>query len=314
MIDEHSWKILIHEYILEQDPFTYSYFILSDEIRNTCLEKAIKETVKEGDNVLDLGCGIGLLSVFAARAGANVYAIEANKKALTEAKAVVAGNNVDDRINFISGLSTDIDTDLVKPVDVIVSETLGLGGIGENIVKYVSDARRRWLKPNGTLIPSRIELYLALGYHQYLHGPAKDYLLRNMCQGIVEQYWKLPIWGKVKKEWLASDPVNFHNIDLYSVDSLDIDQVVEFEAAKNSKVNFIAAWFNAVLSPSVTLRTSPYDPISHWHHLAYPIEERNIGRGDKLRFRVSQYEHKGCVQLRIQESKSWQLKLSILKT
>ena len=45
-----------------------------------------------------------------------------------------------------------MDRNSIEPVDVIVSETLGFMGIGEGIVNYVSDARRKWLKPDGKII------------------------------------------------------------------------------------------------------------------------------------------------------------------
>ena len=52
-------------------------YMLRDRIRNNIFQKAIFQTVKPGQVVMDMGAGSGILSVFAARAGARkVYAIE----------------------------------------------------------------------------------------------------------------------------------------------------------------------------------------------------------------------------------------------
>jgi len=59
--------------------------------------------------VLDVGSGTGLLSLFAARAGAKkVYAVEANPKMARLTEAVVAANGMQDIISVIAGSLEDI--------------------------------------------------------------------------------------------------------------------------------------------------------------------------------------------------------------
>ncbi|MFQ5738828.1 MAG: SAM-dependent methyltransferase, partial [Acidobacteriota bacterium] len=60
---------------------------------------------------------------------------------------------------FIRGLSTRLD--LPEKVDVIVSDQIGRFGFEAGLLGYYQDAGQRFLKPGGTMIPSRVGLNVA---------------------------------------------------------------------------------------------------------------------------------------------------------
>jgi type I protein arginine methyltransferase len=94
--------------------------MVCDRVRTEAFCRAIEEVVRPGDTVLDVGAGTGILSVFAARAGAaRVYAVERTAVAAL-AQELAAANGVADCVHVIHG--DVLDLELPERVDVIVSE------------------------------------------------------------------------------------------------------------------------------------------------------------------------------------------------
>lgn len=142
--------------------------------------------------VVDIRCGLGVLSMFSALAGAkHVYAIEnSNVTQLTE--RIIRDNNLSDRITVIKGTVANIQLAVTK-VDIIVSTFFGYNFIIselnsnnnsnkrkkkynqktkidsisresliiENGLDEVIDARDKWLASNGLIFPDRCTLYVA---------------------------------------------------------------------------------------------------------------------------------------------------------
>jgi len=133
--------------------------MLFDAVRCEAFRKAIAAAVGPGGAVLDLGAGTGILSVFAAQAGARaVYAVERTRIAEL-ARRIVAENGFHGRIHVLRG---DVETiELPEKVDLIVSEWLGGYGVDENLLPVVVQARDRWLRPGGRMIPGTVEAWMA---------------------------------------------------------------------------------------------------------------------------------------------------------
>jgi len=75
---------------------------------------------------MDVGCGTGILSMFAAQAGAkHVYAVDCSS-IIVQAKQIVEKNGFSDKITMIRGKVEEIELPVEK-VDIIVSEVRSMG-------------------------------------------------------------------------------------------------------------------------------------------------------------------------------------------
>ena len=109
------------------------------ELMRVCTH--VKEAV-----VLDVGCGTGLLSLFAARAGAKkVYAVESNARMASLARRIVSDNGLSSVIEVLHARVEDVVLP-VAHVDVIVSEWMGFYLLHESMLDSVLSARDRFLK------------------------------------------------------------------------------------------------------------------------------------------------------------------------
>ncbi|MEO5937357.1 MAG: 50S ribosomal protein L11 methyltransferase, partial [Terriglobales bacterium] len=132
--------------------------MLNDRTRTHGFLRAIRDTVKRGDVVIDLGTGTGILAIAAARAGAeHVYAIEMSDLA-DIAAAMFKANGLSDRITILRGKSNDLELPNGVKANVLITETIGDGPFGEYILESVTDARQRLLTPGARIIPVGIDV------------------------------------------------------------------------------------------------------------------------------------------------------------
>eukprot|EP01062_Namystynia_karyoxenos_P081046 TRINITY_DN8838_c0_g1_i2.p2 TRINITY_DN8838_c0_g1~~TRINITY_DN8838_c0_g1_i2.p2 ORF type:complete len:369 (+),score=140.79 TRINITY_DN8838_c0_g1_i2:78-1109(+) len=146
--------------------------MLRDGVRTRAYRDAIlgNRALFEDAVVIDVGCGTGILSVYAAQAGARaVYAIEASGAAAI-AREVVAENSVGDRVRVVHGTVEQLaEGDGLRegpegpPVqaDVLISEWMGFALTVETMLPSVLRARDKWLRPGGRLFPETARLLAA---------------------------------------------------------------------------------------------------------------------------------------------------------
>lgn len=265
-------------------------FMMADEVRTLAYKKAISECVKKDDVVLDLGAGLGILSLFACQAKAKkVYALEQQEDVIRYAKSVASRNGFRDKIVFINGLSSH--ANIPELVDVIVSETLATMGVEENIVESLYDAKKRFLKKDGIIIPSCIELYVA---------PVSSEDIFHSTLG----WWNEDVFGfdfsslrnvvthsrfirSINAKALLTFPEKIAFFDFTKSSPL-FNGKTTFNITKKSTCHGIAGWFKVKLSPRIDLTNSPIDKPTHWQQVFFPVKEPlSLKRGDKIKVKIS---------------------------
>lgn len=135
-------------------------WMITDEARMGAYVRALGAIVRPGAVVADIGTGTGILSLIACRLGARrVYAIDTND-AIEVARELASENAVADRIVFFQKDARQVE--LPEPVDLIVSDLYGaLPLFGERLA-VLADVRKRFLKPDGVMVPARDRLLVAV--------------------------------------------------------------------------------------------------------------------------------------------------------
>jgi 2-polyprenyl-6-hydroxyphenyl methylase/3-demethylubiquinone-9 3-methyltransferase len=177
-----------------------------------------------GINVLDIGCGGGLLSEPICRLGANVTAIDASNKNIAIANLHAKKNNL--KINYICSSPEKLKT--TKKFDVILNM---------EIVEHVEDVDfflkscANLLKKNGLMFVATINKTLK-SYIFAIVGA--EYVLRWLPIGTHE-------WEKfVKPEELKSILIK-NNLNLKKIDGMNFNILKDqWNVSKDLSVNYIA--------------------------------------------------------------------------
>jgi 2-polyprenyl-3-methyl-5-hydroxy-6-metoxy-1,4-benzoquinol methylase len=126
---------------------SYAHFgiheeMLKDEVRTITYRNSMwhNKHLFKGKIVLDVGCGTGILSMFAAKAGAaHVYGIDMSG-IVEQAKTIVERNGLADKVTIIRGKMEEIELPVPK-VDIIISEWMGYCLFYESMLDTVLYAR-----------------------------------------------------------------------------------------------------------------------------------------------------------------------------
>jgi SAM-dependent methyltransferase len=151
-----------------------------DAHRNAAYLEAIRNAISAGAKVLDLGAGLGLHGLMAARAGAGkVYLVEP-AAVVSAAEDAARAALLTDRVVILRDRIENVQ--LPEPVDLIVSALTGNLLFSEDLLPSLYHARDRYLAPGGRMLPDRAQLWLAPWTAQLLH---QDHVAR----------WKEPLSG-----------------------------------------------------------------------------------------------------------------------
>jgi len=257
--------------------------MLSDRVRMDAYRRAIASVVQPGDTVVDLGAGLGILSMLAVRAGASkVWAIEQGDAAGL-ARRLIEHNGLSDRIELIEDNSKQVT--LPQPADVLLSETLGSFAVDENTLDFTLDARQRLLKPGGAMIPLGLQLFLAPVELPEAHASVdfwREVEGFDFSPAIDELQSRMSL-STIAPRALLARALSYADVDLGCHDAAALQGKLLFELERKGTLHGLGGWFRATLCEGVAISTAPDDAPTHWQQAFFPFRTPiEVVRGDYL--------------------------------
>lgn len=236
--------------------------MISDSTRMNAHVEALRQNVKPDTVVLDIGTGTGIFALLACQFGARrVYAIEPNT-IIEIAREIAKSNNYADRIEFIQ--ETSLDVTLPERTDIIISDLRGLLPMHGNHLHAIVDARQRFLKPGGLLIPQSDTLWASIVYAPELYNSYASPWLNNPYDIDMQCVLKFETnrWGagRVKPEQLLAKPKCLSTFHYNSIKSLDVNKTLSWNVRQTQTCHGLIIWFDATLSDNVRILHAPGSP------------------------------------------------------
>jgi SAM-dependent methyltransferase len=248
----------------------YHDLLLRDSVRNRAFRRALAARVVPGASVLDIGSGTGVWAIEAARLGASrVVAIEKEPFLASLISRLAAENGVSDRVRVVQGDSRRVT--LPGRFDLVISETVGNLAFDEGILPLVADARARFLRPGGAVIPAAIAL-LAAPAHEGFRPPLRAAGFRSLALHIPREP------GRRRIRLLAPPRALVRiRLDTRTPARLDLDRLRGRWAVRDvGAIDAFMVWVEMELAPGLRLSTRSG---TTWNPALYGVEPLGAGKG-----------------------------------
>jgi protein arginine N-methyltransferase 1 len=256
--------------------------MLVDSVRMSRYSEAIRKHCG-GKSVVEIGCGSGALSVLAAKAGATVvHAIEEAEIA-SVAEEMFRANAVDRVVRLHRGNSHDVT--LNQPADVLIHELFGADPFGEGMLSALRDGRERLLKPGGSILPARLDVWcvgVSTSRWPEFPLPAMRGALQQAGDSLGLNYGPLVASldalepHRMRPDTLVLYEDNFEPAQLtrpallFSIDLESDDLAAPMATTTSTQVvrpgllNGLVVYFQAFFGDGLSLTTAPDAPKTHW--------------------------------------------------
>ncbi|XP_036343992.1 protein arginine N-methyltransferase 1-like [Rhagoletis pomonella] len=272
---------------------SYAHFgihheMLSDVVRTTSYRDALflNKPFVSGKDVLDVGCGTSVLSIFASQAGAkNVIGID-NSDIIYNAMDILKQNDINN-VTLVKGRLEDTTLPQEK-FDIIISEWMGYFLLFEGMLDSIIYARDTHLREDGVLLPNRCTMSI-VGYgNETLYKQqvtfwdnVYDLNMSNMKKEVLHE----PLIDVVDAQHILTESNLIADLNLRKVDLnySNFSYQLNLNCTKNGELSAFVGYFDTYfdLPVPVMFSTSPNNKPTHWKQVVFFLEHpQKVKAGD----------------------------------
>lgn len=239
---------------------------LIDEERTKAFKKAIFNTVRKGDIVVDIGTGSGIFAMFAADAGAKtVYAVELDEKNYWNLENNFKINGYQDKIILIKGDARKVK--LPEKVDVIIGEMIATGLIEEQQIPAMNNILKFAKKRKKVLIKN-YQNFIDLVHNKENYYGKKMKIVRYEYTGIDSVISQL-----------FSEKIRYADVDFTKINRNNkINKKINFKIKKSGLINGIRISSKTIFSDDSSFDFS----FAYSYPIILPIEETTVKKNDQF--------------------------------
>jgi len=271
--------------------------MLKDEVRTKTYQMAILNNshLFKDKVVLDVGCGTGILSMFAAQAGAkHVYAVDCSS-IIDQATKIVEKNGFQTKITLLKGKMEEVELP-VEYVDIIISEWMGYFLLYESMLDSVLFARDKYLVSSGLMMPDKAMIYICGLEDAQIRQERIDFWddVYGFDMSVIKDIaLKEPIVDVVDCKNVMTDISPILKLDILTCtkDDLAFTTAFRLTANRNDFMHGIVAYFECAFTQvhkPIGWSTSPFSQYTHWKQtLFYLTDPLTVCEGETIEGSIS---------------------------
>jgi len=240
--------------------------------------------------VLDVGCGTGILSLFAAKSGAKrVFGLDYSDIVL-QGIQIVKDNNLEHIVTLMKVKVEDAVLPVEK-VDIIISEWMGYCLLYEAMLQTVLFARNKWLKPDGIMLPDKATLNLtAIEDADYKDDKINfwDNVFGFNMSCIKKMAIQEPLVDVVESKQVMSGTSRILTMDIATIKPEELSFTAPFRlvATRDDFCHAFVISFDIEFTKChkpVFFSTAPHSQYTHWKQTVFYLDDvLSVKKGEEI--------------------------------
>lgn len=266
----------------------WHFEMLNDEQRNAAFEKALQKAITSDTVVLDIGSGTGLLAMMAARAGAKkTITCEMVAPLAQLARDTVERNGLADRIITLDKKSTSlaIGNQMKFKANLLVTETVDCGLLGEGIVGTIAHAKANLLTDDARIVPCAATVYGMVVESSRLRNLNTARTAAGFDVSLIDRYATaqyFPVRLAAFEYTPLTEPFEVFRFDFAKDTIVPEQKRIIVRANRDGVAQCIIFWFDMHLDEEISISNEP-GSTTHWEQALQCLEtELPLRAGESL--------------------------------